>query len=494
MFFSLFVEASLAPFPFIIDPLEEEFSEQDNSLQRQQADKKNVPTKPEVQVPEEVTTKAFTPTQSETKPQSALFPVPKELESRVAFWVSVYAKYNSWEVIIHDTDFPELVYEVLVIKDIIDQNISYRAQMKKIHNIVNRRKQYYKTMLTDIQQKYNRNQLDKLSEEEKVLAQKFQAITDHNKYLEASKKKRMRMQLGQRDRFIEGIKNSGKYYKYIEDNFKNMDVPFELTRLIFVESMFNLKAHSKVGASGVWQFMRSTGKLFLEIGYAVDERRDPITASYAAAKLLKSNYEKLGTWPLAITAYNHGTLGMYRAAKKVGSNNIKDIIDKYKSRTFGFASKNFYTEFVAALDVEQNHKKYFGEIVKEPLIEFKEYPVPDFLSVEALQEHFDFPIERIKELNPALNEEVFTGHARIPMGHILKVPSGLLDKMVQNYENIPEKLKYKVQRRQNSYRVKSGDSLWLIARRHQVSIGKLMKANGMTSGRALRPGQILILP
>ncbi len=102
-------------------------------------------------------------------------------------------------------------------------------------------------------------------------------------------------------------------------------------------------AYSKFGAAGIWQFTRSTGRRYMEVGYVLDERRDPIRATHAAAQLLKENYEKLGSWPLAITAYNHGAAGMARARQKHGD--YPAIFKSYRSRTFKFASRNFYSEF-----------------------------------------------------------------------------------------------------------------------------------------------------
>ena len=139
---------------------------------------------------------------------------------------------------------------------------------------------------------------------------------------------------------------------------RKYNLPEELSVLPHVESSFQLRAYSSAGAAGIWQFTRGTGRLFMRVGYDVDERRDPILATYGAAKLLKKNYEVVGSWPLAITAYNHGLRGMQRAKKRHGTNIVK-IIENYRSRTFGFASRNFYPEFLAALHVVKNQNKWF---------------------------------------------------------------------------------------------------------------------------------------
>ena len=107
------------------------------------------------------------------------------------------------------------------------------------------------------------------------------------------------MDIAHREKFEQAIKRSGRYLPLMESIFaREYNLPVELTRLPFVESSFNIRARSKVGASGIWQFMRSTGKLFLKINDGVDERNDPIRATEAAAKLLKMNFGSLKSWPL----------------------------------------------------------------------------------------------------------------------------------------------------------------------------------------------------
>jgi membrane-bound lytic murein transglycosylase D len=129
------------------------------------------------------------------------------------------------------------------------------------------------------------------------------------------------------------------------------NVPEEVAALPLVESGFNPQARSKAGAVGLWQFIAPTGRRYLTITRRRDDRRDPIRATEAAARLLKHNYEALGSWPLAIMAYNHGTEGILAAQAVVGSSAVDEIIARYTGPRFGFASKNFYAEFLAALEV-----------------------------------------------------------------------------------------------------------------------------------------------
>ncbi|MCJ8278016.1 MAG: lytic transglycosylase domain-containing protein, partial [Bdellovibrionales bacterium] len=151
--------------------------------------------------------------------------------------------------------------------------------------------------------------------------------------------------------------------KHMEEIFRERNMPAELTRLPFVESSFNWKAHSKAGARGIWQFMRGTGRKFMRVNRYYDERMSPLKSTHAAAKLLKQNHKILkGHWPLALTAYNHGPSGVRKASEKTGTTDMGVIADNYKSKRFSFASANFYSSFLAALYVEKYKDTVFSDL------------------------------------------------------------------------------------------------------------------------------------
>jgi membrane-bound lytic murein transglycosylase D len=121
--------------------------------------------------------------------------------------------------------------------------------------------------------------------------------------------------------------------------------------------MFNTKAHSSAGAAGVWQLMPATAREFgLRVKRGKDDRLDILKATRAAAKLLARNHRMLKSWPLAVTGYNHGAYGVKRAIRKVGSRKLEDLIEHYEKRSWGFASKNFYAEFVAMIRIFHNQR------------------------------------------------------------------------------------------------------------------------------------------
>ncbi|HEX7547404.1 MAG TPA: lytic transglycosylase domain-containing protein, partial [Candidatus Methylomirabilis sp.] len=161
----------------------------------------------------------------------------------------------------------------------------------------------------------------------------------------------IRVQQGLRQKVDEGLLRARKLLPRILAILREHKLPMELAALPMVESSYDPQAYSKAGAVGLWQFIRSTGKQYLAITRKRDDRRDPIRATEAAAHLLRHNYEALGSWPLAIIAYNHGKGGILMARATVGSSAIEEIIARYNGPRFGFASRNFYAEFLAALEV-----------------------------------------------------------------------------------------------------------------------------------------------
>ena len=175
------------------------------------------------------------------------------------------------------------------------------------------------------------------------------------------------MQEGLREQFHDGLLRSRYYVPTMERIFRNAGMPPELVTLAHVESGFHGGSRSSAGAVGIWQFTRDTGKHYMKITRYHDDRLNPERETLAAAKLLRSNYDTLGDWPLAITAYNYGTGGVARAAGIYGGD-YSEMVQHYQGPHFGFAVKNYYAEFLAALQVHRDEDKYFPGIADEPAI------------------------------------------------------------------------------------------------------------------------------
>lgn len=370
------------------------------------------------------------------------FSVDDRLRKNVDFWISINTQYYTYQGLIHDAKYIDHVYEVL----------DLRGAPNNGFRLIKAAKRKWRDVLLSLHRKQKHPET--WTDDEKHVAQLFEDVAEPNKFLNAAHRKRLRFQLGQKDHFLDGLVQSGRYLPRMEEVFRKEGMPIELTRLPFVESSFNVRARSKVGASGIWQFMRSTGRLFIKVNDAVDERNDPIRATEAAAKLLKLNYDSLGSWPLAVTAYNHGRKGMMRAVRKVGSEELEEVVNEYHSRSFGFASSNFFTELLASIEIERNAEKYFGKVERAKPLEGVEVTIPDFVSLMDLCKFLKLSPDDLRELNPALSEAVLAGALLIPSGYVLRLPvdrtlSGDAQArlFLAGYSQIPDLYKLRTQRR-----------------------------------------------
>ncbi|MBM4255232.1 MAG: lytic transglycosylase domain-containing protein [Deltaproteobacteria bacterium] len=371
----------------------------------------------------------------EKEPSHSYFPIPKSIRPQVDFWKKIFAVYSRYQVVIHDTETMQ-IYRVLDFRRLRDDEELDEATVNQIRQDQTKLEMaQIRSVLTKLQGCVDGlESCDNLDPEEKKIWNLFKGNTDVDRFRAAAGEDRLRTQTGVRERFREGVQNSRRYLKAMEEIFQREGVPVELTRLPLVESSFNLKATSKVGAAGIWQFMPSTGRLYdMQVSSAIDERRDPLIATEAAARFLKSNYERLGAWPLAITAYNHGPGGVATAINTVGSRDIGDIVRLYRGKNFGFASRNFYTEFLAALDVERNHKKHFGALEMDAPLAYDEISLESPLSLSRVAEFVGVESDEIRNLNPALGSPIREGSSPIPRGYQLRLPSGTYTTFQQRY-------------------------------------------------------------
>lgn len=303
----------------------------------------------------------------------------------------------------------------------------------------------------------------------------------------------VRWQLGQSDRFLGGLRRSGAYRAHINQVIREKELPIELAVLPHVESSFNPGAYSSAAAAGMWQFGRATGLRFMRIDHIVDERMDPYIATNAAMSLLEYNYSVLGTWPLALTAYNHGAGGIARAVRETGTTDIETIVANYHGRAFGFASRNFYAQFLAVLDVENNARQYFGDFRLNPAPEFDIVEADAFIDAEVFARSVGISLEQLRADNPALRPAVWEGNKRIPRGFPVKVRSAAVNDG-DLLAMIPSDYKFAVQTPDVAYVVERGDSLSVIARRFNTTVSRLVALNQLRSRNRISIGQRLLLP
>jgi len=361
------------------------------------------------------------------------FPVPPGLKTAVDFWKMVYTKYDRNYEIFHDTEDLSIVYSVLDFNDLA-KNPSLSEQER--HNIRRARVQEEKDRILTILNRLAQgvNSTKELSLGELAVYKLFKDNPDPDSFRAAMDEGRLRSQVGIRDNFINGLKSSGAYLEDIENIFNSYDLPVELSRLAFVESMFNLRAVSKVGASGIWQFMPSTGRLYLNIDSVTDERNDPIQASHAAAKLLKSNFDALGSWPLAINAYNSGRATMKSAVRSLGTTDIATIIQFYRGGVYGFASRNFYACFLAALEVSNHYEKYFGKVQRQAPLRSEYFILKWPAYLNDLASQATTPWATLQDMNPNFSQDILAGNRKIPAGYFLRIPRGTQGNFAQAEE------------------------------------------------------------
>jgi membrane-bound lytic murein transglycosylase D len=347
-------------------------------------------------------------------------PMPTQgLENRIEFWKKVYTLYGADDIIIHDRTNVNVIYDVATnaslnekIRSVGSALKELRAGMDAPESLSPLARQIYATI--------NANGLQ-------ASASFLDQLSDG-----------IHTQRGIKERFRDGVVRSGRYLETFREIFRNAGLPEQLALLPMVESSF-VNARSSAGAVGFWQFTRGTGKLYMTVSNKVDERQDPIKATIAASRLLGDNYRALGAWPLAITAYNHGRAGMQHAKDAHGSD-LPTIIEKYDGPLFGYASSNFYSEFIAAVEVYESYPQYFGQLT------------------------LDTPIGPAPQA-PKKAPVVQTASAKAPA------------------KAAPAASKYKVQ---------NGDTLWVIAQRFGTTIRDLMDQNNLKNP-AIYAGQMLLV-
>ena len=418
-----------------------------------------------------------------------LFPLPESLEAAVGFWRQVFTVYTSDQVVLHDERRLDVIYSVIDMADLRTQDASElqldRARIKRVRAEMNRISKALRDLAAG-------KPAMNLPADLRSIPSSMEGISGgRSKYRRAAGI--VRSQRGLRNRFEEAIEISGMFMPGIERALAEYGLPAELRCLPFVESMFNYRARSKVGASGAWQFTASTGRLFLQMDEAVDARSDVLLAAAGAARKLGQDYESLKVWPLALTAYNHGAGGMTRAVRRLGTRDIGVVVEKYKSRTFGFASRNFYAEFLAAVISYVERDTHFPEVEPLPEIRFDVADRDRYVALTDLAAATGVEIETLAELNPALDRTVLAGSLLVPPSYPLRVPRGAAGDFEQAYAELADDRKADRQAA-FGYLVQRGDTLGSIARRFGSSVSKIQRANRLPRADRIYIGQRLRVP
>jgi membrane-bound lytic murein transglycosylase D len=294
---------------------------------------------------------------------NASFHIPNLLKPAVNFWFRIYTQYSTQQVVIFDTNHLDVVYEVIDLRPLADASESPSEYAETSSELIRTTLAHYRSAFSSLA---SNDQPAGSTREEKIILSKIRHLKHRPSFDELADQ--LKMVRGQRDSMIKGLVAAETFLPKMEMIFSRMHIPVEITRLSLVESLFNFRALSKVGALGVWQFMPASGRDYLTIDAhrRIDERLSPIKATLAAGKLLLANYGSLGNWPLAIIAYNHGQKNLPRlVGEKYSFAKISEIFEN-KSKgdeepALGWASRNYYSEFLAAVYAAAYRSELYGE-------------------------------------------------------------------------------------------------------------------------------------
>ncbi|MBU0498440.1 MAG: LysM peptidoglycan-binding domain-containing protein [Gammaproteobacteria bacterium] len=407
------------------------------------------------------------------------FPLPEGLRAAVKFWTRIYTDVDIRGGLIHDNESLDIVYEHLDLSFDLEPDERIEWRLKR-----------YRSMLWNLAEG-DRSGLN--CEERRLLA--LLGGNPSKGALRAAAK-RVRFQRGQSDRFVAGLIRSGAWRAFIDQTLAAYGLPQELAVLPYIESSYHPLVFSHAGAAGLWQFMPITGRRFMQIDPVLDERLDPFESTLAAAQLLQFNHRILGSWPLALTAYNHGVSGVRRAVESTGSRDIGVIVNNYRGPLFGFASRNYYAAFLAVLEVAKHPERHFYQRIEpRPAVERSRFELAAYLPADILAERLGIDKAALKRVNPALGDQVWRGSKHIPKGYRLNLPEGYdPDSMAERLQRAALEAGIDQQRPDIHYEVSPGDTIATIALKYRVGLDELRAMNGIEDDKGIRIGRTLRLP
>ena len=351
------------------------------------------------------------------------FDVPQDLKQRIHFWFNIYSKYNPEQHVIHHRKYPWIVYDVVDTRPLLNQkNKTYRQSRREAKYLVWSRKKQVMQILKDLQYvKKGEKIYGRKAEIRSLLSQLPGRLQTHIK----ESIQLVRTQSGQRRDFFHGLIRSSAYMAHMEKIFADRGLPRELVRIPMVESSFNYKAKSYLGAMGVWQIMPRVGKhYYMQVNHHIDERKSPLKATEVAAHLLKQNYRILKGWPLAVTAYNHGVGSLRKAVHKLKTHDLAEIIRRNDRPSFQFASSNFYACFLAALYAEAYKDKIFYNysIHSQDNLQLHKYSLKKRAKVRFIVRHLGMEMGEFLDLNTDILKVAYRRNILLPKGFELFIP------------------------------------------------------------------------
>ena len=288
------------------------------------------------------------------------------------------------------------------------------------------------------------------------------------------------------------LARSTRYEAIMKKVLRDNGLPEDLFYIALIESGFSSEATSHAAAVGYWQFIRGTGKRYgLEINPFVDERRDPIFATQAAAEYFKGLYSVFGSWYLAMASYN---VGENRVKREVMNHYTRDFWELARKKRLPKETINYVPKFIAAKLIAKDPAKYgFGDIDYLPPIEFDHITLNKAVNLRQISDKLNLNYEDFKALNPKFKGEVATLKNN---ELVLRIPPGMTEQAtIAANSSVVEKVEYIADTGDTqTYRIRRGDNLSSVARKYRTSVAYLRDLNDFPRGRRLKLGMKIYVP
>ncbi len=288
-----------------------------------------------------------------------------------------------------------------------------------------------------------------------------------------------------RELFQNWLDQSLPYMPLIKTIFREEGLPEDLAFLPLIESGFNVNARSRAKATGMWQFMAATGADYgLRVNGRIDERRDPVKSTRAAARHLKDLYETFGSWPLALASYNAGSGKIRRTLDNSGSSTFWEI---GQSRALAAETKNYIPKFMAAMIIARNPETFGFTFMEVPAFQYDLLEVPAGMDVSTISKQSGISLQLIRSINPELKGNI------TPLSeprYVLRLPKGIGDVFIENFEGLlPDKrVVYK------GYKVRKGDHLTMIAKKFNTTLSSIREVNKLKRKSRIVSGNTILVP
>ncbi|MED5256110.1 MAG: LysM peptidoglycan-binding domain-containing protein [Candidatus Neomarinimicrobiota bacterium] len=319
-------------------------------------------------------------------------------------------------------------------------------------------------------------------------ASKFIVVDDRDGHIPLVRNKSV-------DQFISYFQNKGRrqfeiwldrYFQYgpmLKEILNEYELPEELAYLAMIESGLNPKAYSRAKATGMWQFMYSTGKKYgLQRNWYIDERRDPEKATHAAAKFLLDLYKEFDHWYLALAAYNGGPGRVHRATR------LHQTSDFWQLHSLPRETRNYIPYYLAAAIIASNPTSYGFKTPKTKQHKYEVVEIKQSADLAVLANSAGTSLKTLKAYNPELRQSA----TPVDVVYRLKIPVGKKEQFVTNFNSLPSDQRFAPQ--YVAHKVKRGESLWTISKKYRVSIHDLAAVNKIRNRHRLSIGQKLTIP